>query len=80
MEKCEVLKMIMNKYHLKEDDFIDIKLINKICKLEKIDIKDLQCMFEISSNTLYKLKNGIQKSTKIVFNKYIGIEKDSSFL
>lgn len=79
MIKCKVLEMIMSKYNLKENNYIDIRLMNKICKLQKIDIKDLQCMLEISSNTLYKLKNGIQKSTKIVFNKYNGIEKDSSF-
>lgn len=74
MIKNQVLKEIMKKYELKEGMWIGIDLINKISCIEKIDVKDLACMLQINSNTMYRLKTNRQKRTKLILKEYYEIE------
>lgn len=69
----ELLNYITKKYDLYKNKKINIEILQKISKNEKIEIKDLLCLLEISSNTSYKLKNKMQKYTKLKFNNYLGI-------
>lgn len=69
----ELLNYITKKYDLYKNKKINIEILQKISKNEKIETKDLLCLLEISSNTSYKLKNKMQKYTKLKFNNYLGI-------
>lgn len=64
----------MKKYELKEGMWIGIELINEISRIEKIDVKDLACMLQINSNTMYRLKTNRQKRTKLILKEYYEIE------
>lgn len=77
-KNSEMLEIIMKKYKLKLGMKLDILLLEKIVKKEKIEIKDLIYILEISSNIYYKLKRKKQMYTRLKFNKCdsIGILKD----
>jgi len=66
----KLLEIIMKKYNLKEGVKVGFKQLKRISRKEHIDIKDLCFLLQIETVTLYTLKNGKQKYTKLNFNRY----------
>lgn len=74
--KSELLETIKTKYNIHKKRKITFEEVKEISQTEKIEIKDILYLLEINSNTAYKLKNGIQKYTKLKFNNYQGIKNN----
>lgn len=69
-QNSKLLKIVFNRYKLKIGAKVNYKLLNEISEHEKIQIKDLLCLLQISYNTYYKLRKHSKAYTKIKLNKY----------
>lgn len=70
MKKCIVTKNIIKKYSLKHGDFVDINTLKFIAGKEKIEIRDLMTMFNISvSNRCRLRKSSLNKARIKIFNE-----------
>lgn len=76
----DLLNYITKKYEIYKNAKITMEILEDISKNENIEMKDLLCLLEINTNTIYKLKKKQQRYTILKFNKYIGINCDKIIL
>ena len=69
-QNSELLEIIMKKHKIQENKKIRYNELQQISHEEKIEMKDLIFLLQISSSTINKLKKEKQKYTKLKFNKY----------